>query len=65
MYRTRESAGMNYRCRISHFVGWRRQEFLLPPWEMDGIPRAKDELGVDLCPEEQKLIYCLPKEGLD
>jgi hypothetical protein len=23
------------------------------------------ELGVDLCPGEQQLIYCLPKEGLD
>jgi hypothetical protein len=27
-------------------------------------PRV-NELGVDLCPGEQKLIYCLPKEGLD
>jgi hypothetical protein len=40
--------------------------YLLPPWEMDGTPRAKrDELGVDLCPGEQQLIYCLPKRGLD
>jgi hypothetical protein len=23
------------------------------------------ELGVDLCPGEQQLIYCLPKEGID
>jgi hypothetical protein len=28
-------------------------------------PRERDELGVDLCPEKQQLIYCLPKEGLD
>jgi hypothetical protein len=30
---------------------------------MDGTPRAKreDEMGADLCPREQQLIYCLSK----
>jgi hypothetical protein len=63
--RKRESRS-NYHCGKLFPSCREPQEFLLPLWEMDGTPRAKsDELGVDLCPGEQQLIYCLPKEGLD
>jgi hypothetical protein len=35
---------------------------LLPPEQVVGTPRAKsDEMGVDLCPGELQLIYCLSK----
>jgi hypothetical protein len=45
----------NHRNFHSHTVG--DQMVLQEPREI--------ELGVDLCPGELQLIYCLSKEGLD
>jgi hypothetical protein len=51
----------------NHSVEWgtTRIPTPIPPWEIDGTPRAKKNvLGVDQCPGKQEVDLCLPRGGI-